>query len=437
MRILHLSWEYPPVVYGGLGQHVHALAEAQAAQGHEVVVLTQAADVDPPGVDPAAAGEYEVHGVRVLRVERDAPFVPLDVQHLIGWILGFNSALGRSCVSLFHGWRPEVVHGHDWLVAHALALASQAASAPAVLTIHATEAGRHQGWMPSDLSRTIHGVEWWATHQAGAVIACSQHMRSEIAALFDVPNEHVSVIPNGVDAAAWRVPARARARVREQFPGPLIVYTGRLEWEKGVHTLIEAMPAIRRARRDAHLVIAGRGSAREELISLARAKRLGRAVSFEGWLPPEHLHALVAAADVAVVPSIYEPFGIVALEAAAAGTPVVAANSGGLAEVVEAGRTGWLFEPGSPSGLGSCILAALSDPDEARRRARAGSRKVTRSYAWPRIARLTDEVYQDVIDGRRPLDPQLAKATYGSGPALHVNLFREASAGADTRQPVE
>jgi len=425
MRILHLSWEYPPIIYGGLGRHVHAIAEAQVAAGHEVVVLTQATDADHPG-----DAVEQVRGVRVVRVHRDAPYVPLDVEHLVGWILGFNSALSRASLRLFRDWRPEVVHGHDWLVAHALVLAAQAADAPAVLTIHATEAGRHQGWMPSELSRTIHGVEWWATRQVDAVIACSQHMQREIVTLFGVPADAVTVIPNGVDRAAWKVSAARRARARQAFPGPLIAFTGRLEWEKGVHTLIEAMPAIRRTVRDAHLVIAGRGSARADLLRQVRRKRLGKAVTFEGWLPEADLHALVAAADVAVVPSIYEPFGIVALEAAAVGTPVVAADSGGLAEIVEDGRTGWLFASGNPGDLATCVIEALADPAAARRRARAGLRRVDEVFAWPRISRLTDEVYQAAIREGRPgsdrgHDPSMG--AYGDGPALHTNLLRDSA----------
>jgi len=423
MRILHLSWEYPPVIYGGLGRHVHAIAEAQVAAGHEVVVLTQATHADHPG-----DAVEEVRGVRVVRVHRDAPYVPLDVEHLVGWILGFNSALSRASLRLFRDWRPEVVHGHDWLVAHALVLAAQAADAPAVLTIHATEAGRHQGWMPSELSRTIHGVEWWATRQVDAVIACSQHMQREIVTLFGVPADAVTVIPNGVDRAAWKVSAARRARARQAFPGPLIAFTGRLEWEKGVHTLIDAMPAIRRVVKDAHLVIAGRGSAREDLLRQVRRKRLGKAVTFEGWLPEADLHALVAAADVAVVPSIYEPFGIVALEAAAVGTAVVASDSGGLAEIVEDGRTGWLFESGNPAELASCVIEALADPAAARRRARAGLRRVDEVFAWPRIARLTDAVYRSAIrQGRVPGDRghDASMGAYGDGPALHANLLRD------------
>jgi len=123
-----------------------------------------------------------------------------------------------------------------------------------------------------------------------------------------------------------------------------------------------------------------------------------------------------------VVPSIYEPFGIVALEAAAVGTPVVAANSGGLAEIIQDGRTGWLFQAADPVDLARCVVQALADPDQARRRARAGMHRVDEVFGWPRIASLTDTVYEGVISGRRP--PIWSRADYGDGPALHTNLLR-------------
>lgn len=386
MRVLHLSWEYPPVVYGGLGRHVHALAEAQAAAGAEVVVLTQAAD--------DAADDERVNGVRIVRVRPDAPFVPLDAEHLIGWVMGFSSGMSRGVLRLMAGWQPDVIHGHDWMVAHSCVLAAQESTLPFVLTVHATEAGRHQGWLSNELSRTVHGIEAWGAHQASSVIACSEHMRWEITRLFEIPTDRVTVIPNGVDPGSWRVPARLRRAARDAHPGSLIVFTGRLEWEKGVHTLIDAMALVRRAIPDARLVIAGRGSKHDDLVKQARRRRLGRAVSFEGWLPEQDLHALVAAADVAVVPSIYEPFGMVALEAAAVGTALVVTRSGGLAELVQDGSTGWTCAPGDDRALAACLVAALADRSEATRRARAGRRRVLRDYGWARIAESTMATYR-------------------------------------------
>lgn len=418
MRILHLSWEYPPIVYGGLGRHVHALAEAQAAAGHEVTVLTQAGD------EPAVQGF--VNGVRVVRVQRDAPFVPLDAEHLIGWVAGFNSACSRAVLELLPGWAPDVVHGHDWLVAQALVLTAQAAQAPAVLTIHATEAGRHQGWLPNELSRTIHGVEWWVAHRSAGVIVCSDYMRREVTALFDLPAERITVIPNGVDADNWQVTATQRRRVRQAYPGGLVVFTGRLEWEKGVHTLIDAIALVRKAVPEVQVVIAGRGSTRDDLLAQVRRKRLGRVVSFQGWLPEAELHALVAAADAVVVPSIYEPFGMVALEASSVATAVVASDAGGLPEVVLDGRTGLVFRAGDPRALADCLIDVLTDPVRAQRLGQAGRRRARAAHGWPAIAESTQGAYCRAIS-QVPADVGVdLVAEYGSGPAHGVNLLRSA-----------
>jgi glycogen(starch) synthase len=392
VRILHCTWEYPPVIYGGLGRHVHALAESQARQGHDVVVLTQYAPHHPV--------DERVNGVRILRVPPDAPIVPLDEAHLLTWVASFESALTRGAIALARQWRADVVHGHDWMVAHTASAVRDLMQAPLVMTMHATEAGRHQGWLPSDLSRTIHGVEWWATYQAQRVIVCSEHMRWEVDQLFATPRTKTVVIPNGVDLEAWQVSRSAIAKVRATYGRPLIVYTGRLEWEKGVHTLIDALYELRREPWTA--VIAGRGSKEPDLRGEVRRRRLGRRIHFAGWLPELEVRQLVAAADTVVVPSIYEPFGIVALEAAAAGAPLVVAASGGLAEVVEDPVTGRSFEPGDARSLAAAVRDTITHPGIARRRARELRLRVASDFGWPTIAEQTIGVYQQAARVRVP-----------------------------------
>lgn len=388
------------MVYGGLGRHVHAMAQTQAALGFDVTVITQGSE--------GASPDEVVNGVRVLRVTPDAPHVPLDEDHLLAWVAGFNSAVARAGLRLMRTWQPQVVHGHDWLVAHAAAVLKEAGRIPYVTTMHATEAGRHQGWLPADLSRSIHSIEWWSTYEARRVIACSEHMRWEVGQLFSPPVDKTVVIANGIDPERWRVTAKQRQIARTQYPGPLVVFTGRLEWEKGVHTLIDALPRLRRRVPGVHLVIAGRGSADTQLIEQVRAKRLRRRVSFLGWLPEEQLHALVAAADAVVVPSLYEPFGIVALEAASVGAPLVVARTGGLAELVEDGVTGRTFEPGSSAGLSDALAQVLLDPQLAATLARAARAKVKSDFGWPAIAAQTVEVYREAVADERRLTAKLA-----------------------------
>ena len=386
MRILHLSWEYPPVVYGGLGRHVHALAEAQAALGHEVVVITQG---------DAAADEI-VNGVRVVRAPMDPPHLEWSQETVLPWVLNLNHALTRAALRLLPSLNPDVLHGHDWLVAHAGVSLRDGLGVPLVATFHATEAGRNQGWISSPLSRSIHSVEWWLACEASRLITCSAHMSREVQKLFSIEGDGIEVIPNGIDLHRWQTTPAATAAARERYAGtgPLLVFSGRLEWEKGGHVLLDTLPALRRRFPGLRLVVAGRGSKGEELARQARTRRLGRSVSFAGWLPEDELHALVAAADVAVVPSIYEPFGMVALEAAALGTPLVVTATGGLAEVVSDGLTGLTALPGDTDSLRAAITAVLQDEVSARRRARAARARLVADHDWARIAESTVIAYE-------------------------------------------
>jgi glycogen(starch) synthase len=426
VRVLHLSWEYPPLVYGGLGRHVHALAEAQAAAGHDVVVVTP-----HPGSDGLAYDEV-VHGVRIVRVPHDDPEVPPH-ERFLAWTMALNHAMTRTGLALGRGWRPEVVHAHDWLVAHAAANLRAAFEVPIVATMHATEAGRHQGWLPDDFSASIHAIEWWLTFESRRVIACSQHMRWEVTRLFELPAEKVDVLPNGIDLSEWTTDPDEVAAARRSFgaEGPLVLFAGRLEWEKGVHTLVEAMPRLRRRFPGVRLVVVGKGSQQEMLEDLARRLRVSRSVVFAGWLTEGGLRSVSAAADVAVVPSVYEPFGLVALEAAALGTPLVVADTGGLTEIVEHGETGLVFPALDAAALADAVSEVLRDEVLARRVVRASRAVVERDYSWPTIAASTVTVYERAVREERALLAELASRPVAR-PQLRVvprgsNLLRDAT----------
>ncbi len=404
MRVLMLSWEYPPVLVGGLGRHVHALAEALAAAGQEVTVLTRHR--------AGAARDEVIRGVRVIRVPEDPPLLSFETD-LLGWAMGLNHALTRAGLAAVEQRRPDVVHAHDWLVAHAATTLKHYVGAPLVATLHATEAGRHQGWLPGALNRTIHSVEWWLTYEARRVIACSAYMGWEVTRLFDLPPDKVDVVPNGVDAARWRPPAQRVAAARRRYVppggGPLVVFTGRLSYEKGVPDLLGALPRLRRRHPGVRLVLAGSGPCLADLEALARRLRLGQRTVFTGYLPDDELVALVAGADCAVVPSIYEPFGLVALEAAAAGTPTVVADTGGLREIVVPGTNGLRYPPGDVSALAAAIDTVLSDQVLARRMAREARNRVIAGHGWARVAALTVATYDRAGREERALQADLAR----------------------------
>jgi glycogen(starch) synthase len=401
MRVLMLSWEYPPLLVGGLGRHVHQLAEGMARGGHEVTVLTRHAE--------GAPFDEVVGGVRVVRVAEDPPLFPFETE-LLAWAMAFNHALTRTGLNVVTDEPPDAVHAHDWLVAHAAATLKHHLRAPLVATVHATEAGRHQGWLPGPMNKAIHSVEWWLTYEARRVVTCSDYMRWEVTRLFDLPPDKMDVVPNGVRADAWRPdPARiAAVRARYVGTGPLLLFSGRLVYEKGLHDLLRALPRLRRRHPGIRLVVAGAGPLEGELRAQARQLRLGRSVEFAGFVGDDELTALVAAADCAIVPSVYEPFGLVALEAAAAGTPVVAADVGGLRELVVQGQTGLRFAVGDVAGLADAVTALLSDEVLGRRLGRAGRSRAAADFSWDSIADRTVEVYERAGREERALRAGLA-----------------------------
>jgi glycogen(starch) synthase len=398
-----LSWEYPPVVVGGLGRHVHALARHLTSLGHEVVVLCR----PEAGTDALTHPTTDTvpEGVRVIRVAED-PTHLLFEKDLVAWTLAMGHGMIRAGLALFDGWRPDVVHAHDWLVTHPAITLAEHAGVPLVATMHATEAGRHSGWLSQRLNQQVHSVEWWLANRADSLITCSTAMRAEVAHLFEVEPADIAVIHNGIEPRGWRVPAAAvrSARARHSPDGaPLVLYFGRLEWEKGVHDLLAALPRLRRAHPGARLVVAGQGVQAAALVEQARKLRVRRSVDFVGHLPDRSLVALLAAADVVVLPSRYEPFGIVALEAAAAGAPLVASTAGGLAELVVDGETGLSVEPGDVDAIVAGIRTVLADPAAAARRARAAKARLSTEFNWTGIAESTVAVYRAAAVREHPV----------------------------------
>ncbi|MCV6971010.1 glycosyltransferase family 4 protein [Mycobacterium bohemicum] len=404
MKILMVSWEYPPVVIGGLGRHVHHLSTALAAAGHEVVVLSRRPAGTDPGTHPSTDEVHE--GVRVIAAAHD-PHEFTFGDDMMAWTLAMGHSMVRAGLSLKkprsgRPWRPDVVHAHDWLVAHPAIALAEFFDVPMVSTIHATEAGRHSGWISGPISRQVHAVESWLVRESDSLITCSASMADEITELFGPGLAGITVIRNGIDAARWPFAARAPRR------GPAeLLFVGRLEYEKGVHDVIAALPRIRRTHPGTTLTIAGEGTQQDWLVEQARKHKVLKATRFLGHLDHAELLAILHRADAAVLPSHYEPFGIVALEAAAAGTPLVTSNVGGLGEAVINGRTGASCPPGDVAALASAVRGVLDDPDGAQRRACAARDRLTADFDWRTVAGQTAQVYVAAKRGERQPQPRL------------------------------
>src|SRR5215211_393856 len=388
-RVLILSWEYPPIVEGGLARHVRKLAEQLVAQGTDVHVLTRGGG--------RLAAEEDRHGVTVHRV-REPDFPKDDLDAFISWVDHMNEDMRAAGAELVEEIAPDLVHSHDWLVAGAARKLARDAGVPWLVTVHATEYGRHQGWVDKHPQSHIHAVERRMVRDADRVIACSHYMRRQIADVFRVPAAKVTAIPNGIDPSDLQ-PVADLPKLRARYAKPderLILLVGRLVYEKGFHLALDALPGLVERLGNVRFLIAGSGTAEAEL--KAQAERLGLMEhgSFVGWTGDDELHSLYRIADLCLVPSIYEPFGLVALEAMASGCPCIVADTGGLREVVPGGgRVGMRFRPRDPASLARMAARLLTD-DALRERLIAEASEHVRLFDWHDVARQTAGVYAEL-----------------------------------------
>ena len=409
MRIVMLSWEYPPKIVGGIARHVEEISWALARRpDSEVHVVT----CDFPG----APAEETVRGVHIHRVAAyDAPGGHRDFIH---WVHQLNAAMRDRADALCREWlsprrsgapplNPKrltnkdgiLLHAHDWLAYFAAVELKYAYKLPLVATIHATEYGRNNG-IHTEINRYINGIEWQLVWETWRVIVCSWFMKGEAELALQAPSDKLDVIYNGIQADKFQFdfPPAEAADFRARFAAPhekMILFVGRGVREKGVQVLIDALPKVRAGYADVKLVIAG-GGYRQHLVDQANALGAGPYVHFTGFIPDDELLRLYRVADVACFPSLYEPFGIVALEAMAACTPVVVSDAGGLREVVAADETGTVTWANNPDSLAWGLLRVLNDPQKAREMADRAYERVQAIFNWDRIAGQTAEVYARV-----------------------------------------
>jgi glycogen(starch) synthase len=392
-RVLILSWEYPPLIEGGLARHVRKLSEALVELDVDVHVLTRGSEESPP--------EEEVAGVSIHRVRE--PRRPSDLGEFVAWVERMNADMLAAGVELGDRYDFELVHGHDWLVAMACDHLARRFGAALVTTIHATEYGRHQGWVDKHPQSYIHGVERWITNRAERVIACSYYMREQVADIFGVDEGKVAVIPNGIDPGDLQAhDGDELKRLRHEFAAPdekLVLLIGRLVYEKGFQLALEAMPALIERLQGIRFLVAGSGTHEPELRRQAAELGLMEHGTFLGWIGDDVLHSLYRIADVCVVPSIYEPFGLVALEAMASGCPCIVADTGGLREVVPHEEAGLRFRPRDPEALVEVAARVLSD-DALGRRLVAEAYEHLRRFDWFDVADRTSALYSELVPER-------------------------------------
>ena len=368
MKILMLSWEYPPRIVGGISRVVHDLSQRLIKDGHEVTVVTYK-DGDVPYFE-------NDNGVKVYRVDN----YMISPNNFIDWIMQLNFNLVAKASEIINKeGKFDVIHAHDWLVAYAAKSLKNSYDIPIVATIHATEAGRNSG---------IHEV-----------IVNSNYMKSELQRLFGLPYEKINVVPNGITQTNFAGYERDY-EFRRRFAADnekIILFSGRLVYEKGIQNLIAAMPKILQGYNDAKLIIAGRGGMIDELRAQVDYLGISNKVYFTGYLDHKTLCKMYKCADISVFPSTYEPFGIVALEAMLAGIPVVVSDVGGLNEIVDHGVNGMKSYAGNANSLADSILSLLYNPQLCANVVKQAKLDVKNKYNWTKIAQDTHFTYQKAI----------------------------------------
>jgi glycosyltransferase involved in cell wall biosynthesis len=387
LRVMMLTWEFPPRIIGGISPHVYYLSKSLAKNGVKVYVVT----CDFPG----APSHETVDGVEVYRVDSYKNPSP----DFASWVYLMNMNMQKEAASIVRELGGvDIFHAHDWLVANAGIGLKHVFRRPLLATVHSTEYGRRNG-IHSDYERMIHETEAWLTYEAWKVICCSNYMVSHVKWVFGLPEDKLVMIPNGVDAKEYEKSDIDLNQFRRRFALPeekIVLFVGRLVYEKGIHVLINAVPKVLE-KVNAKFVIVGNGYMQQSLSEHIRNMGLTHKVMFTGFVDDRTLRNLQKCADVSVVPSLFEPFGIVALEAMAAKSPVVVSDTGGLSEIVEHEVTGIKVYPNNPDSLAWGITRVLLDENLANKLKENAYRKVVEMFNWEKISQQTKTVYESVL----------------------------------------
>jgi glycosyltransferase involved in cell wall biosynthesis len=388
LSVMMLSWEYPPRVIGGISPHIYFLSKHLAQQDVKVYVVT----CDFPG----APAHEVIDGVEVYRIDSYKNPAP-DFATWV-YLMNMNMQKETAVVAREIGDEIDVFHAHDWLVANAGIGLKHIFRKPLLVTMHSTEMGRRDG-LHTITERMIHETEAWLTYEAWKVVCCSDYMISHVKYAFGLPNDKLVMVPNGVNTQNYDSITEDLQTFRSKFALPeekIVLFVGRLVYEKGVHVLINSVPKIL-SKANAKFIIVGSGYMKEQLLNIVRSMGLEHKVLFEGFMDEATLLRLQMCADVSVVPSLFEPFGIVALEAMAAKSPVVASDTGGLSEIIEHDVTGVKVYPNNPDSLAWGITKVLLNDSYSRNLRENAYRRVLERYDWQKIAQGTKRIYEGVI----------------------------------------
>ncbi len=380
MRPLFVTWEYPPFKAGGIASHCEDLASTFASQGHDPVVLTYG---------PEEETEYR-DGIEVHRVSSSDAAVDT-----LSWAMSLGHEMEKRAVEIYKEEPFDLVHAHDWMAVPGSTGIKKTLNVPMVFTVHSTQQGRDG--LDSEYQQTIHDLEWYGTYEAEEVITVGRDFSEEVKHTFQVPEDKINYIPNGVNLKKFDRHSNDLNRSDYALDWEKIVlFVGRMYPQKGPGHLIEAMPDIIDRNPEAKFVMVGSG-ATEHYKGIAKST-VGNKVHFPGYVADSELLSLMKTAEITVAPSVYEPFGIVPLEAAACNTPTVGSYVGGMKDTIIHEYTGLHTYPEDPGSIEYQVSRTLNDPgwtdwmgDKARDR-------VEDNFRWEQIAAWTRGIYRKAFE---------------------------------------
>jgi alpha-maltose-1-phosphate synthase len=380
MKASVFTWEYPPTIYGGAGVHAKYITMALAKR---ITVEVRTLEAGPP---------VDVAGVHVLRYKPTLRGLGTADPRIIKalQVLSVNLNMVADPIDA------AIVHTHTWYTNFAGAMAKRIYGPKLVATVHSLEPLRP--WKREQLGAGYELSSWMEREgllACDAVIAVSQDMKQDILKAYPIPESSVAVIHNGVDPEKYHPKDGRESLAKFSIHPPFVFFVGRLSRQKGIFDLLDAMDYVPEGTT---LVLAtGKPDTpgiEDDLRAVLKSK--DNVLWIPEMLEDPDLVNLYNEAAVFACPSIYEPFGIINLEAMACETPVVATRVGGIKEVVVDGETGLLVPPGEPVKLAQAITQIVEDPKKAARMGQAGRQHILRNFTWERIAERTLELYRSL-----------------------------------------
>jgi glycogen(starch) synthase len=414
MKIAVLVYEYPPKIVGGLGTYAAEITRKFVLMDHDVTVFTMNDDGGTLPTREIWRG-IEIHRPLHIDVSDSLPdVIAEDIKkwgrgiHLFGNLLVYNYLTASKLINELikkEGMKYDVVVAHDWLSIMGGVTVKKETGMPLAFHVHSTEKGRTLG----NGSSVVSNIELRGAKMADLIVTVSYAMKDELIQL-GFPKDKIQVAYNGVDPQKYDPANVSAEKVRQtkEFYGLkeddfMILFLGRLVGVKGVDKLIMAMPHVLSKIPRARLVIVGVGDQQEYLINLTRTMRLDAYVRFRfDFIPEEERILHYAACDVAVFPSYYEPFGIVALEAMSMEKPVVVGAVGvsGMREIViccSEEQCGYHIDPNNPSDIAWGIISAIENPERQKWLGKNGRKRVLDEFTWNKIAEKTLELYENAL----------------------------------------